>query len=143
MELFSLLAIVLGIFGGFKLMGEGMVLLHDKYNADQSTLPYISFALIFLIIVLVVTMIGKAIRHSIDKSFLGKMDQVMGLLLGAAKTLFMLSVALWLIDSLKMNIPEAWTEDSALLSYTARLAPISANWISQFFPFLKETFRSF
>ena len=43
MELFSLLAIVLGVFGGFKLMGEGMILLQDQFNADKTVLPYISF----------------------------------------------------------------------------------------------------
>ena len=47
MGLISLVAIVLGIFGGFKLMGEGMLLLQREFNADTSVLPYIS-SLLFL-----------------------------------------------------------------------------------------------
>ena len=76
MELFSLVAIVLGIFGGFKLMGEGMILLRDQFNADSKVLPYISFIVIFFVIVIAVTLVGRMIKYSIDKSFLGKMDQI-------------------------------------------------------------------
>ena len=54
MEVISLVGIILGIFLGFKLMGEGMLLLEEKFNADRSTLPYISFGIIFMIVVILV-----------------------------------------------------------------------------------------
>src|SRR4029078_13512879 len=103
MELFSLVAIILGIFGGFKLMGEGMILLQDHFNADKRVLPYISFAVIFLIMVILVTWTVRLIKHAIDKSFLGRVDQSMGFILGAFRTLFLLSVVIWIVDSLEVN----------------------------------------
>lgn len=143
MELFSLLAIVLGIFGGFKLMGEGMIFLQSRFNADKEYLPYISFIMIFLIIVIAVNLLGKLIRHSIDKSFLGKVDQWMGATLGIVKTLFMVSVLLWLVDSLNITLKSEWMDNSWLYPFTAKLAPQLASWAGDLLPFFKETFRQF
>lgn len=143
MELFSLVAIVLGIFGGFKLMGEGMILLQDHFNADKRVLPYISFGIIFLIIVIVVTWLGRIIKHSIDKSFLGRVDQLMGSILGAFRTLFLLSVVIWIVDSLEYNFKSEWTEGSWLYPFTAQLAPTLASWTGDFIPVFKEIFHQF
>jgi len=143
MELISFIAILLGVLGGFKLMGVGMILLHKKFNVDQSTLPYISFLIIFVIIVVGVNLTGKVIKKSIDNTFLGKADQAMGAALGTFKTLFMLSIALWIADSLKWTPKEAWTEGSWLYPFTATIAPRTADWIGGFLPVFKEIFRQF
>ncbi len=143
MELISLIGIVLGIFLGFKLMGEVMLLLEDKFNIDQSTLPYISFIVIFLVVVLLVRLLGKLLKNSLDKSFLGTVDQVLGAGLGMFRTLFMISVILWILDSLKLSPRQEWVEGSWLYPFTARLAPAMADWAGQFLPFFREIFRQF
>jgi membrane protein required for colicin V production len=143
MELISLIAIMLGVLGGFKLMGEGMILLQEKFNADKSTLPYLSFIVIFIIIVILVRLLGKMVKNSIDKSFLGTIDQAMGGVLGVFKTLFMLSIVIWIIDSLKITPKAEWTEGSWLYPFTAHLAPRTADWIGGFIPAFKEIFRQF
>ena len=143
MELISLVAILLGVLGGFKLMGEGMIFLQEKFHADKSTLPYISFAVIFIIIVVLVNLLGKFVKHSIDKTFLGTADQAMGAALGAFKTLFMISIVLWIADSLKWTPKESWIEGSWLYPFTALLAPRTADWIGGFFPVFREIFRQF
>ena len=142
-ELISFIAIVLGVLAGFKLMGAGMVLLQEKFNADKSTLPYISFLVIFVIVVVGVNLLGKIVKRSIDNTFLGKADQAMGAALGAFKTLFMLSIALWIADSLKWTPKEAWTENSWLYPFTATIAPRTAEWIGGFLPVFKDIFRQF
>jgi membrane protein required for colicin V production len=143
MGLVSLLAIVLGIFLGFKLMGAGMIFLQKQFNADQSTLPYISFFAIFILVIVLVTWLGRRIRNAIDKTFLGRVDETMGALLGAFKTLFMISVLLWIADSLKFSPPSEWTMGAWLYPFTARLAPELAGWIAQFLPFFREIFPQF
>ena len=115
MEPISLVAILLGVLSGIKLMGEGMILLEEKFNADKSTLPYLSFAVIFIIIVVLVRLLGKLVKNSIDKSFLGTIDQAMGGALGAFKTLFLLSIVLWIADSLRLTPKAAWTEGSSCI----------------------------
>jgi membrane protein required for colicin V production len=143
MEVISLFGIVLGILLGFKLMGEGMILLDEKFNIDKSTLPYISFIVIFLIVVLLVRLLGSLVKNSVDKTFLGPVDQVLGAGLGMLRTLFMISVMLWILDSLKLTPREEWVEGSWLYPFTAHLAPTVADWAGQFIPFFKEIFKQF
>lgn len=143
MEIISVIGMILGIFLGFKLMGEGMIFLEEKFNVDKSTLPYISFIVIFLLVVFGVRLLGALVKNSLDKSFLGSADQALGALLGVFRTLFMVSVVLWILDSLRLTPREAWVEDSWLYPFTAKLAPAIADWAGQFLPFFREIFREF
>lgn len=143
MELISLVAIFVGVLIGFKLMGLGMLFLEERFNADKRTLPYISFGVIFIIVVILVTFLGSWVKHSIDKSFLGTVDQAMGALLGGFRTMFMLSIALWIVDSLRISLRSEWTEDSWLYPFVATLAPRTVDWIGGFLPVFKEIFTQF
>jgi membrane protein required for colicin V production len=140
MELISLAAIFLGILGGFKLMGWAMVLLDQKFNIDQAVLPYIAFGVVFVLVVLLVTLLGRAIKSSMDKSFLGRVDQSAGALLGFFKTAFMLSVVLWIAHSLNTSFPDKWIEGSWVYPKIASLAPAVTDWISEYVPVFKDVF---
>lgn len=143
MELFSILAIVLGILGGFRLMGWAMIYLQEEFHADKATLPYIAFFVVFILIVVIVTLIGRMIKHSVDKSFLGSMDKALGACLGILKTAFLFSVIIWIADSLKLAPSEESTTNSWLYPVTARIAPGFASWFGGFIPFFKEIFHTF
>lgn len=140
MELFSFLAILLGVLGGFKLMGWAMLNLADHFNVDKKVLPYVAFGVVFIAIVILVRILGNMIKLSLDKSFLGRVDQVAGGLLGVLKTVFLLSVAIWLIDSLRFNFPSNWTDDSWLFPKVATFAPTVTAWIGEWFPIFRDVF---
>lgn len=140
MELISFVAIVLGILGGFKLMGHAMVLLSNKFNVDKTVLPYIAFSIVFIGIVIVVSLLGRLIKASIDKNFLGSVDQASGALLGLLKSAFMASVGIWIISSLRVNMLEHWTENSWLYPKVAAFAPFITSWIGKFIPMFKGIF---
>jgi membrane protein required for colicin V production len=140
MELFSLLAIVLGILGAFKLLGVALIFLSDRFDIDEKILPYVAFGVVFLIIVVVVTLIGKTLRLSIDKSFLGRVDEIAGSLLGAVKTLFMVSVALWIFSSLKIGFADQWSESSRLKPWVSQFAPAITEWIGEYVPVFRDLF---
>ena len=140
MTLFSLLAIILGVLGGFKLMGKAMFFLADKFNIDATVLPYISFFVVFILIVIIVTLVGRLIRSSIDGNFLGQVDQILGSLLGVIKIIFMTSVLLWILDSMKVDLPERWTENSWLYPKVALFAPKLTAYIGRFVPVFKGIF---
>ena len=71
---------------GFKLMGSAMVLLARNYNVDEKVLPYLAFGVVFVIIVIVVNVIGRFIKASIDKPILGGADRIVGAILGMVHT---------------------------------------------------------
>ncbi len=140
LELFSLLAVVLGILGGFKLMGYAMVLLDNKFNIDEKVLPYIAFAVVFIIIVIGVNLLGKIVKASVSKSFLGSIDQLAGGVLGFIRTVFVVSVMLWIADSLHFKFLSKWSEDSWVYPKVAEFAPKITHWIGNFVPFFRDVF---
>lgn len=121
-------------------MGNAMVLLDQQFNIDETVLPYIAFAVVFILVVVVVSLIGKSIRASIDDSFLGKADQSAGAVLGIFRTAFMLSVVLWIIQSLKVVFPEKWTNNAWVYPKISVLAPTVAEWVSEYVPLLSDIF---
>ncbi len=143
MELFFLFALVLGVLIGFKLMGAGVEYLHKEFNADTTILAYLSFLIIFILVVILVTFLGKQIKNSMDKTFLGRVDAVAGAILGALKYMFCVSVIIWLISSFHYSLPAHWTKDSWLYPATAGFAPRVAGLFSGFLPVFKEIFKQF
>lgn len=141
MELFALLGVVLGILAGFKLMGWAMLWLADEFNVDEKVLPYVAFGVVFLAVVILMTLLGRMIKLSVDKSFLGRVDEFAGALLGIIKTAFLLSVALWILDSLNVHLIERWGNDKSwLYSWIAGFAPKISHWIGNFIPIFEDVF---
>jgi membrane protein required for colicin V production len=141
MELFSLAAIILGVIGGFKLMGYAIVLLTDEFDIDKTILPYVAFAVVFVAILIGVNLLGKLIKVSIDKTFLGRVDQAAGAGLGILKAVFLLSVTLWILDALDLELPESWTSQSWILPKVETFAPAVTVWLADYIPFFRDVFR--
>lgn len=140
LELFSLFAVVLGVLLGFKLMGYAMLLLADRIEVNEKVLPYIAFAAVFIIVVILVNLLGKLISASVNRTFLGGVDQAAGGILGLLRTTFMFSVILWVIDSLKFSFLPNWTDGSRLYPIVADVAPTFAIWISGLLPVFEDVF---
>jgi len=140
LELFSLVAIVLGVLAGFKFMGWAMVALGQKIEINKDMLPYVAFAMVFIAVVIVVNLLGKLVKTSVDKTLLGPVDEVGGAVVGLVRTTFVFSIALWIVDSLNLSFISEWTEDSWLYPVVADVAPKFTHWISGFFPFFKDVF---
>jgi membrane protein required for colicin V production len=140
MEIFSFLAIVLGVLGGFKLMGWAMTFLEKEFHVDSKALPYIAFGAVFFAIIFFVNLLSKLFRPKLEKPVLGIVDQSVGAVLGFLKTAFMLSILLWIFNSMKFYFPEGWTEDSWLLPLITDLAPGTTHWLATFIPFFEGLF---
>ena len=140
LELFSFAAILLGVLGAFKLMGYAMILIADEFDINKSVLPYIAFAVVFIAILIAVRLIGKILKVSIDKTFLGQVDSAAGAGLGLIKAAFLLSVTLWILDSMDFELPDKWTGNSWLLPRIESFAPQVTVWLGDYVPFFKDVF---
>ncbi|HEU5145584.1 MAG TPA: CvpA family protein, partial [Chryseosolibacter sp.] len=114
--------------------------LGDQFNIDETILPYVAFAVVFIAILIGVRLLGKIIKISIDQTFLGRLDQVAGAALGTIKAVFLLSVSIWILDALDFDLPETWTSDSWLLPKIESFAPAVTMWLSNYIPFFKDIF---
>ncbi len=139
--LFSLAALVLAILGAFKLMGHAIRWLSAHVDISDTILPYAAFALVFIAILIGVNLLGRLLKASIDKTFLGRVDQAAGAGLGLLKSAFLLSVSLWILEVLSIGLPEKWSRESWLLPHVESFAPQVTVWLADFVPFFKDIFR--
>jgi membrane protein required for colicin V production len=139
-ELFTLLGIILGVLAGFKLMGAAMLMLDEHYEINEHVLPYAAFGVVFLFVVIGVSLLGKVLKSSLEKTVLGSVDKLFGGLLGILKTAFILSVMIWLLTSLNVYAPSSFTEDAWLYPTVARVAPAVTVWIGEIFPVFSDLF---
>lgn len=137
-ELFSLLGVFLGVLGGFKLMGNAMVMLNSRFNIDEKVLPYVAFAVVFVVIVIVVGLLGRMIKASVSQTFLGSADQITGAVLGVIRAAFMLSVMIWIADALHFKALERWAEGSTVYPMFAGFAPKVTDWAGDLVPFFRD-----
>lgn len=142
-ELFFMLALILGVLIGFKLTGWGVVYLHKQFNADTVFLPYLSFFIIFILVVLLIIFTGNRIKHLMDDSFLGRVDAIAGAILGIIKYAFCLSVIFWLAQKINFTFPDEWVNGSWLYPKTLGFAKSVSEFFGGFLPFFKETFKQF
>ncbi len=138
LSLFSFVAIILGVLGAFSLMGQAMIFLGQNYKIDSSVLPYLAFALVFVIIVVCVGLMGRIIKAAVQKSLLGVADQAVGALLGIAKTAFMLSAIIWIVDSLNVELPAEAVANSWLMPAIGLFGKKMTEWIAVVLPFLGD-----
>jgi membrane protein required for colicin V production len=142
-ELFFVAALILGVLVGFKLMGWSMEYLHKEFNADTAFLPYLSFFIIFILVVIAVIFIGNRIKHLMDDTFLGRVDSMAGAILGVIKYAFCASVVLWLAEKVNIRFSSNLTQGSWLYPKILVFAKSVSEFFAGFLPFFKETFKRF
>ena len=140
MELIAVLALILGIIGGFKLIHWGIDLL-DEYITSE-ILPFLSFIMIFIGIVVLINVLGKLLKEIIHMTPLGSVDSLAGALIGLVKWAFGISVLIWIFSSFDIGLPADITSDSTIYPLLVSFAPWIADKVAVLFPFLDQAFES-
>lgn len=125
-EIASLLALLLGVWGGVKFSSYSAEYLGELFNISEQLMPLISFAVTFVIIVILVFLLAKLIQKLIKAVSLSTINQLAGMLFGALKFTFIISIVLTLINNINAEIefitPEARNE-SLLYNPVSSIAP--------------------
>lgn len=140
LELISIASILIGLLAGFKLMSWIMMDLEEKFHIDAKVLPYIAFATVFFIIVFSVNLLTKYISPKVNHEYLGKVDSGVGAILGFFRSAFMLSIFLWIFHSMKLYLPDSWSQDSWILPMVAEFAPRVTHGIGALIPIFSDIF---
>lgn len=139
-ELFSLLIIFFGVLLGFKLMDLAMHSLEQKFYIDAFALPYISFGALFFLLLFCVNLIARLLVEKYDYPLLGHPDPYAAAFLGLIRTAFMISVMLWIFNSLKLDFPPEWTSNSWIWPMVSNFAPDVIRAIGNLIPFFSGIF---
>jgi len=141
LELFGILAFVLAIIGGFKLMELGMSYLSEYLEGVDHLLPFISFLVIFIAIILLVNMLGKLVKKMVDMTLLGGVDKFAGAIVGIVKWAIGLSIILWLTLNFGVELP-GQDEELVLYPFLADLGPNIISALDVILPFAEEMLES-
>lgn len=126
-EIASLCALVLGVFGAIHFSYFVSDLLESKVDWDEKTMNIIAFATTFVIIVLAISLAGKALTKLADFAALGMLNKLLGGVFGALKIGLILSVLLIVFNKLNKTLPfmeEDQLEESILYKPVKSLAPM-------------------
>ena len=150
LELIAIIAFILAIVGGFKLLHTGMEYVSRVYDGFGNFLPFVAFLVLFILILIVVNMVGKILKKAIDWTPLGVLDNIAGALIGVVKVALALSILLWVMSGFNINMPDYFTKNSRILPLISGFASQVGSFISTIFPSfdnfiktLEELFESF
>jgi membrane protein required for colicin V production len=101
LELASLLALIVGVYGSMHFSSFTFEYLNGVVEIEPSYLQLASYGLTFLLIVLVITLTGKLLTMLVKMVALGLINRLMGALFGGLKALLILSVLILFFD--RMN----------------------------------------
>ena len=126
-EIASLLALVLGIYGAIHFSFYVAEFLISRTEWNEKTINIVAFVITFIIIVVVIGLAGKALTKIADFAALGLLNKLLGGLFGGLKIALILSIVLHIFDSLNRTLPfveETTIHESCLYKPIKDLAPM-------------------
>lgn len=98
-ELFTLLALLVGIYAGIHFSDFMAAILHDYLGVTSKYLPAISFTVTLLLVGAMVFFAGKLIEKAIKVVALGPVNKFAGMAFGIVKMLFICSATLVMLEA--------------------------------------------
>lgn len=98
-ELASLIALALGVYGGIKFSGYTSALLQENSGLNNQYLPVISFAVTFILLVIGVHLLAKLIETFVNIASLKLVNKIAGALFGLFKAGLIIFILLFILKA--------------------------------------------
>ena len=126
-EVASLVALIAGIYGAIHFSNFAAEFLMERVEWNEKTINITAFAITFVIIVLAISLAGKALTKLADFAALGFLNKLLGGVFGGLKIALILSIVLMIFTKLNKTIPfvsDDELESSVLYEPVKSLAPM-------------------
>lgn len=138
--LFSVIAFIVGLAAALKLSVVVAGYIGNAVKISDKWLPIISFAVVFLIVVLLVRWGAAFIQKSVEFAMLGWLNRIGGILLYAGLYILIFSILIFYADQLGFIRPETKNE-SVTYSYIQPWGPKLMDGIGNIIPVFKGMFE--
>lgn len=121
-EIASLIAILAGVYGSIHFS----YFISDYLNLSSPYAPIISFAITFLLIVIIIFILAKILEKSMNLLALGFLNKLTGAFFGLLKIAFIISIIILLFNKLNVGnllIKEDTKKESLIYPYVTVIAP--------------------
>lgn len=136
---FSIIAFIAGIAAAMKLSVVVADYLKDSVNVSKQWLPVLSFALVFILVVLLVRLGANLIERTVEMALLGWVNKLGGILLYVTLYTFMYSVMLFYAQQLQL-INEATIANSVTWPWLQPVGPWVIDGLGSLIPWFKDMF---
>jgi len=126
-EIASLVALVAGVYGAIHFSYFAAEFLQERTEWAEKAINITAFAITFVIIIIIISLAGKALTKLADFAALGILNKLLGGVFGALKIGLILSVVLIVFNKLNSTITfveEEHIKDSILYEPVKAIAPI-------------------
>jgi membrane protein required for colicin V production len=137
--LFSLVAVIIGLAAAMKLSTVVAGYIGKAVKISDEWLPVISFAVVFLGVVLLIRLGANAIEKAIEVALLGWVNKLGGIILYAAIYILIFSVLLFYAEQVKLLKPET-IQQSVTYSFVQPWGPKAINGVGSIIPIFKDMF---
>jgi len=138
--LFSVLAFIVGLAAAIKLSVVVAGYIGNAVKISDKWLPIISFAVVFLIVVLLVRVGAKFLQKSVELAMLGWLNTIGGILLYAGLYIFIFSILIFYADQLGFIKSETKNE-SVAYAYVQPWGPKLMDGLGKIIPVFKGMFK--
>lgn len=137
--LFSLVAVIIGLAAAMKLSIVAGKYIGKVIKISDEWLPIISFAIVFLLILLLIRLGARAIEKTVELAMLGWLNKIGGILLYVAIYTIVFSVLLFYAEQMKLVQPEMINK-SVTYSFVQPWGPKAINGFGAIIPIFKDMF---
>jgi len=126
-EVASLVGLIAGVYGAIHFSYYAANFLESKVSWDEKYINIVAFAITFVLIILIISLAGKALTKLADFAALGIINKLLGGVFGALKIGLILSIVLMIFSRMNKSIPfvsEAELKNSILYEPVKTIAPL-------------------
>src|SRR4026209_1652925 len=138
--LFSVIAFIIGLAAALKLSVVVAGYIGQAVKISDKWLPIISFAIVFLIVVLLVRLGARFIQKTVEFAMLGWLNRLSGILLYAGLYILIFSILIFYADQLGFIKPETKNE-SVTYAYIQPWGPKLMEGLGKIIPVFKGMFN--
>ena len=137
--LFSIIGFIAGIAAALKFSTVVAEKLGGNFNNLGKWLPFISFLLVFLVVIVIVNLGAKLIQKSVELVLLGWLNRIGGIVLYLLLYSILFSIFLFFMVQLKI-LSETTISSSKLYPVVQPVGPFVINSIGSIIPWFKGIF---
>jgi membrane protein required for colicin V production len=137
--IFSLIAFVIGLAAALKLSALVAQHLRSSSGMTGKWIPFLSFSLVFLVVVLLVNLGARVIKKTVSLAMLGWLDRLAGIVLYIIIYTIIFSVLLFFAEKMALLKPET-IRVSKVYNFVAPWGPAVIDNLGKIIPVFKDLF---
>ena len=137
--IFSIVAFIVGLAAALKLSATVAAYLQNSVSISGKWLPFLSFAMVFGLVAVLVGMGGKLIEKTFEMALLGWANRIGGILLFAILYTIIFSIFLFYAEKIHL-FEEATIQSSKVFPFIKPWGPKVINAFGTILPIFKDMF---